>query len=1387
MISSSVISNAADELASAAVSASNTVMNSAADVAADVASAAAPAFGNVMNSAVEAVGAVGTKDPTEFLNTQLASALSTLGDAQYWEETISATTIRTELSACDPSNPNSTPILQKGMKWLLASISKGRDVSDFYPHVVKLVGAYSLEVRKMVYMYLVQYADHDVITRELSLLSINAFQRGLSDSEQLIRALALRVLSSIRINDILQIQILGVQKCAIDVSPYVRKCAANALSKLVPRCDEMQREILLQLMQEQFLDKDSNTMVLTSALVAFCELCPERLQVLHTSYRKICHLLTDMDEWGQVVVIDLMARYCRRFFKEPKALKQGMAELIDQERRVQRRLLRGGQRTTTTPKERQKDEIAENDNNHGGNAVTGGAGFKDFVDSNSSNTSSYKDKNKTTRRVTTKGFYSDEEDGSTEEEIYTASAMRQPTIIGNATANVLSGINNGLVDSELKSLDPDHQLLLTSSMPLLKSRNAGVVLAVCSLHYYCGVSSVKARSAIGKALVRIHRGRREIQYVVLTSIRVLVRDCPSAFSPFLSDFFVKALDPPFTRLIKIDILVSLALEPVAIEAILNELRTYIRHGDKVFSTTAIRAVGRVTELARIVYDRHGESNGMAVKERRIATRIALNALYGLSSLTQASYSKVVVGEAVSVMQSILLSLSSSTTLSDGSTIVVEDPNQVQAFALRRILLLLVSSLSNRKMAYIDSTNEDSDDEEKEASYLEKVSIDLPSSALSSALWTVGEWMTNTSIFGASSWTQGSHDMSGARVELVRLVDCSFPNFKAGEKVQAIHFASKIWLSHVLSNNTSTSTSEIALCEHILAMGRVDVNPDVKDRTLFESSLLHACCGLKCDTTGIIERPGATVLDIKKAKDILLANKPSPSYLPIDDDASIDMNSFRFGTLSSLVGHRVRGAYLSLPEWAQKNSPRVLREPIEAAKEQLEHNFSDPAQMQTSNGTRGFYDENDSNSSDSSSEDSADSDTSSSNSESSDSSSDNSESDDDSSSSSDDSDNRSSLAPSALTNNTVQNGLIFQPIIQQKAVSTVPAFQSNHSSAAFSSSDNDSSDSDDDSSDDSDIMPSTDILNSTVSEVIPNHRKENLIGMISSSSGFAPEVRNSSKPFAYDDLKGLVMEPIKVEAQKFDVERDSSAWLQYVRPELCGGLSVKARYLRGTTKENELKMKNIDPSKSNVVCVQLQFTNEKSDSSSIRRIRVLPRSSGTGAYASKKILCPSEIMELKANQTTRACLVIEFASMSNREGDLVGRIEVKQGYGGTVPIDIKPPLGELLWLPEKNISVDEFDRTMTRMQGFQRVESSYTTSLPMTSVVDSLLKHSSLKTIGSANFSSDKKLRLMGMLPANNEPVLVKLEATQGGGKIAVCCDNVVAINIILNLVKRAIN
>ena len=37
-----------------------------------------------------------------------------------------------------------------------------------------------------------------------------------------------------------------------------------------------------------------------SAIQAFEEVCPERVDLVHKNYRKLCNLLVDVEEWGQV-------------------------------------------------------------------------------------------------------------------------------------------------------------------------------------------------------------------------------------------------------------------------------------------------------------------------------------------------------------------------------------------------------------------------------------------------------------------------------------------------------------------------------------------------------------------------------------------------------------------------------------------------------------------------------------------------------------------------------------------------------------------------------------------------------------------------------------------------------------------------------------------------------------------------------------------------------------------------------------------------------------------------------------------------------------------------------------------------------------------------------
>jgi len=453
-------------------------------------------------------------DPTGLYSSNLVtSALNTIGDAQFFEESISPSTVRTQLAVTgDPSNPSITLNLLKGMKWLLANMSKGRNVSDFFPHVVKLVGAPNLEVRKMVYIYLARYANHDNSCRELALLSINAFQRGLADREPLLRSLALRVLTCMDVPDVLQLQVLGVRTCCKDSSPYVRKCAANAVGKLHPRCleagDGAQAEQLVDIITT-LLEDDGSTMVLTSAMIAFCEICPHRLDLLHGCYRKVCHLLTDMDEWGQVVVMDAFAQYCRKFFKQPRGQVHGSAEKIDRDRRI----TRSGRRVGGTGPPAGAG---------GEGALSGGFAANETLLSSDGPSSTTADgpsavptlpprqKQKVKRRVVRKGFYSDEEDESSVEEVDPYDDVNA-SIDGIRPQDGFGWKGNGGApaaalddDTEDNDLNEDHKLLLQSSLPLLKSRNSAVVLAACSLHYYCGVASIKVSFILCATDVCLH-------------------------------------------------------------------------------------------------------------------------------------------------------------------------------------------------------------------------------------------------------------------------------------------------------------------------------------------------------------------------------------------------------------------------------------------------------------------------------------------------------------------------------------------------------------------------------------------------------------------------------------------------------------------------------------------------------------------------------------------------------------------------------------------------------------------------------------------------------------------------------------------------------------------
>lgn len=175
-----------------------------------------------------------------------------------------------------------------------------------------------------------------------------------------------------------------------------------------------------------------------------------------------------------VSVLGVLAGYARRFFKRPG---KGRAEVIDDEKRRGR--VSDMNFVPPTPTANPNTTSSQNP---------------------SPITLPPRERKKIKRRVVRKAFYSDESDESDEESVYVSSDddHHQPQNPTNTTTGTKATTSNYETMDSDEHLCPDHRLLLRSSLPLLRSRNSGVVLAVCSLHYYCGVSSIPSRQAIGK-------------------------------------------------------------------------------------------------------------------------------------------------------------------------------------------------------------------------------------------------------------------------------------------------------------------------------------------------------------------------------------------------------------------------------------------------------------------------------------------------------------------------------------------------------------------------------------------------------------------------------------------------------------------------------------------------------------------------------------------------------------------------------------------------------------------------------------------------------------------------------------------------------------------------
>lgn len=205
----------------------------------------------------------------------------------------------------------------KGLKYVISLISSGSDGSEFFTDVVKNVTSSSLKIRKLVYTYLLRYADKE---SEIALLSINAIQKSFGDKNPQVRALALRVMSEIKIPSIYPIVLLGIKKCASDPSDAVRQAAAISLVKVYNNYGDSSIDELMEFIKKLLNDKDIS--VLNSTILAYKIICPNNYDLIHGHFRRYCSIIKNLDEWSQTYLIEILTNYSRLFLSKPKLFNQ---------------------------------------------------------------------------------------------------------------------------------------------------------------------------------------------------------------------------------------------------------------------------------------------------------------------------------------------------------------------------------------------------------------------------------------------------------------------------------------------------------------------------------------------------------------------------------------------------------------------------------------------------------------------------------------------------------------------------------------------------------------------------------------------------------------------------------------------------------------------------------------------------------------------------------------------------------------------------------------------------------------------------------------------------------------------------------------------------------
>jgi AP-4 complex subunit beta-1 len=214
------------------------------------------------------------------------------------------------------TNPSTDrdPVKKKDViKRVIAYMTLGVDVSKLFYEMVKASITDDIVLKKMVFLYIVNYADQ---VEQGAILAINTFLKDMKNPNPKIRGLALRSLCSLKFKGAYEYFANSLYDSLKDAHPYVRKTAVIALLKVYHLDPKLLTNKDYDTLYEMIGDKDS--LVVMNVLYVLGEILKKEGGIQITG-KMIIHLLSmfnELNEWGQCVVLNLISKY------KPKDEKQ---------------------------------------------------------------------------------------------------------------------------------------------------------------------------------------------------------------------------------------------------------------------------------------------------------------------------------------------------------------------------------------------------------------------------------------------------------------------------------------------------------------------------------------------------------------------------------------------------------------------------------------------------------------------------------------------------------------------------------------------------------------------------------------------------------------------------------------------------------------------------------------------------------------------------------------------------------------------------------------------------------------------------------------------------------------------------------------------------------